>query len=230
MSDAAGEAASSADKETARRKYDAIAGAYSSRYADPRAIARRQVELVERWGRRIPRGATILEVGCADGLVTEALAGAGHRVTALDLSPAMVETARRRLERAGLEANLADADVDDLIGLDGLAGPFDVVVAVMWTFFAYTSDAAAALGQLAALARWKLLVDANPRVVRPAAACSAVAAAGFGRVSWRPFLVPQRWRLPAPVLRSLAVAERVPGVRSAPLRWRANVVVKGERS
>jgi SAM-dependent methyltransferase len=44
-------------------------------------------------------GARVLELGCGDGELTFQLVDAGAEVTALDLSPAMVEVARERLER-----------------------------------------------------------------------------------------------------------------------------------
>jgi 2-polyprenyl-6-hydroxyphenyl methylase/3-demethylubiquinone-9 3-methyltransferase len=44
---------------------------------------------------RVPLpGATVADVGCGGGLLAEALARAGASVTALDLSPAMIEVAR----------------------------------------------------------------------------------------------------------------------------------------
>ena len=44
---------------------------------------------------RLPlSGATVADVGCGGGLLAETLARAGARVTAIDLSPAMIEVAR----------------------------------------------------------------------------------------------------------------------------------------
>lgn len=212
-------------KGSLQSKYDRIAPTYSSRYADPAAIARRQVALVGSWGSKVGPRARLLEIGCSDGFATEALVRAGYEVTAVDFSPGMVDVARERLAAAGLTADVRVANVDSL----DLDGSYDVVLAVMWTFFAYTRDAAAALSCLATRTRVKLLVDLNPRVVPIEVAIEAVREAGFDNVVWRPFLVPQRRRLPPTMLAALAKAEQVPGVRGLPLRWRGNVVVKGER-
>ena len=212
------------DKRVLRRKYDAAAPTYSNRYADASAVARRQVALVEGWGSKLAPGDTVLELGCADGLVTEALATAGFVVTAVDLSPVMVETARQRIHHAGLHAAFAVGDVESI----DFGRRFDAVLALMCSFFAYAADPHSTLIRLGEHARAKLLVDANPRVVSPRMAVAAVAGAGFDRVAWRPFLVPQRRRLPVSALYTLAGAERIPGVRSLPLRWRGNVVIKGE--
>lgn len=211
-------------KDALRRKYDAVAARYSSRYADPDSVARRQVELVRRWGAPALPGASVLEIGCADGLVTEALARAGYRVTAVDLSPAMVAAARRRLADAGLEAEILEADLDSL----SLGRRFDVVLAVMWNFFHYAADPHAALARLVAHTASKLIVDADPRKVRPREAIHALAAAGLVRVSWRPFLISQSHALPRVAVCVLATAEVVPWLRSVAMRFTRKFVVKGE--
>jgi len=48
-------------------------------------------------------GSPILEVGCGTGRVVQMLAGAGYRVTGVDLSAAMLAVARRKVQAAGLE-------------------------------------------------------------------------------------------------------------------------------
>jgi SAM-dependent methyltransferase len=51
-------------------------------------------------------GERILDLGCGDGVLTEALRSMGCRVVGVDASPAQVEAARRR----GLEAHVADGE------------------------------------------------------------------------------------------------------------------------
>lgn len=167
-------------KESTRRKYDGLAATYASRYRDPAAVARAQVGLVTRWGRPVEPGARVLELGCADGLVTEALAEAGYSVTGVDLSPAMVAAARRRLARRGLPARFVVADIDRL----ELDGPFDAVLGMMRSFFHYADDPAGALARLRTVSP-KVLVDVNPRQVPIAEACRAV---------------PLRWKFNAVIL------------------------------
>ena len=66
----------------------------------------------------VPRGATILELGCGAGRVTRELLRLGHRVTAVDDSPAMLAAVP-----IGANAVLADARRLDLPGRR-----FDVVL------------------------------------------------------------------------------------------------------
>lgn len=85
-----------------------------------------EVPLLQRLGAGLD-GADVVEIGCGRGVGTELLLrrmGAAH-VTALDLDPAMVQRARRRLARYGnrvdvqlgdaCELPLADAAVDTVV-------------------------------------------------------------------------------------------------------------------
>lgn len=70
----------------------------------------------------IPAGRTVLDLGCGTGRLLAALDP--RRGVGVDLSPAMVEQGRRR--HPHLELHVGDAEDPDL--LDGLGGPFDVVL------------------------------------------------------------------------------------------------------
>jgi SAM-dependent methyltransferase/3-polyprenyl-4-hydroxybenzoate decarboxylase len=67
-------------------------------------------------------GARVLDVGTGSGLVAAALARAGHRVVATDVSRAALE--RARAETSGLDVTLV---VDDACS-SGLVGPFDLAL------------------------------------------------------------------------------------------------------
>jgi ubiquinone/menaquinone biosynthesis C-methylase UbiE len=60
------------------------------------------------------RGRSLLELGCGIGLDTVEFARHGASVTALDLSPACVDLARRLLSYHSLEANLMISNAEDL--------------------------------------------------------------------------------------------------------------------
>jgi SAM-dependent methyltransferase len=206
------------------RKYDRIADTYSARYADPAAVAGRQVDLIRAWGAVIPRGASVLEIGCADGFVTEQLVRAGFRVTALDFSPRMVDVASRRLRAAGLAADFVVANVDDF----DPPGMFDVTAAFMGSFFTYSARPREALSRLARATRTKFLVDLDPRRTSIESAVDEVRAAGLSSVQWRGFFVPQRIRLGRYGLALFRMFEQFPPARDTLLRWKFTAVVKGE--
>jgi len=60
------------------------------------------------------RGNDVLEIGCGTGVHTKLLAEAGARVSAVDLTPTAVALTRRRLELAGLSADVREADAESL--------------------------------------------------------------------------------------------------------------------
>jgi SAM-dependent methyltransferase len=124
--------------------------------------------LLRRWAPPLP--ADVLDLGCGTGSLSVLLAGAGHRVTGVDLAPAMIGAARAKLAAAHLPATF-------LVG-DAAAPPvgeerFDLLVArhVLWTL----PDPEAALRRWAGLlrpggalllveGRWRQSADPAPYV------------------------------------------------------------------
>jgi len=70
------------------------------------------------------RGARVLDVGCGGGLLAESLAKAGADVTAIDLAPTMIETARLHALDSGLKI---DYQVESAESVLKRAARFDVV-------------------------------------------------------------------------------------------------------
>jgi 2-polyprenyl-6-hydroxyphenyl methylase/3-demethylubiquinone-9 3-methyltransferase len=67
----------------------------------------------------------VVDVGCGGGLLAEALAAAQARVTAIDLAPAMIETARLHAAGAGIAIDYRVSDAGSLARQEPAA--FDVV-------------------------------------------------------------------------------------------------------
>lgn len=86
-----------------------------------------------------PRGRA-LDLGCGTGLNVLALARAGWQVTGVDFSIPAVIAARRRLKRAGMNAEIRMHSVTDV---RGLAGPFDLLFDVGCYFGLPEADKAA---------------------------------------------------------------------------------------
>ncbi|HUQ10006.1 MAG TPA: bifunctional 2-polyprenyl-6-hydroxyphenol methylase/3-demethylubiquinol 3-O-methyltransferase UbiG [Steroidobacteraceae bacterium] len=70
-------------------------------------------------------GARVLDVGCGGGLLAESLARATARVTAIDLAPAMVETARLHALDSGLDIDYR-VDSAEMLAASH-SGKFDVL-------------------------------------------------------------------------------------------------------
>jgi 2-polyprenyl-6-hydroxyphenyl methylase/3-demethylubiquinone-9 3-methyltransferase len=87
-------------------------------------------------------GARVLDVGCGGGLLSESLTRRGAQVTAIDLAPAMIETARLHAAQSGLAIDYRVADIATL----GDA-PFDAVCCM--EMLEHVADPAGFLGLLA---------------------------------------------------------------------------------
>jgi SAM-dependent methyltransferase len=73
---------------------------------------------------------SVLEPGCGSGRMAEELAGRGLDVCGIDISPAMLALARRRLAEAGVDAEIVLADMCDFdLGrsFDGAVCPINTI-------------------------------------------------------------------------------------------------------
>ncbi len=105
-------------------------GALARRWWDPQGPQRPLHELnPARLGYvrdRVPLGgARVLDVGCGGGLLSEALAREGARVTALDLAPELIDVAKLHLLESGLQVDYRLQPVEALA--EQAPGSFDAI-------------------------------------------------------------------------------------------------------
>lgn len=93
-------------------------------------------------------GKDVLEVGCGSGIAVQLFAEAGANVTAVDLTPWAVATTRSRLGAFGFEANILEADGEQLPFADDA---FDVVFS--WGVIHHSTDMDRALSELVRVCR-----------------------------------------------------------------------------
>ncbi|MGH7588198.1 MAG: class I SAM-dependent methyltransferase [Gemmatimonadota bacterium] len=122
-----------------RRRYDRLAAVYDRRWSSyVEASVRETLRRVE-----VRDGERVLDVGCGTGALLEAIAGRvpQARLAGVDLSPAMLAVARRRL------AGRAALVVGDATDLPLAGGRFDLVLSS--SALRYWPDPAAALAEIA---------------------------------------------------------------------------------
>jgi 2-polyprenyl-3-methyl-5-hydroxy-6-metoxy-1,4-benzoquinol methylase len=75
---------------------------------------------------------TVLDIGCGTGSLSVVLAGLGHTVTGIDVSPSMISLAREKAETSGL---LIDFQVMDAAAPQLSGEHFDAIVCrhLLWT-------------------------------------------------------------------------------------------------
>lgn len=95
-------------------------------------------------------GKTLLDVGCGGGLMSEALAGCGARVTGIDMAEASLAVARSHMKTSGLAIDYRQTTAEALTKIN--PGRYDVVVC---------------MELLEHVPRPPSIVDACARLVRP---------------------------------------------------------------
>ena len=207
-------------------KYNDLAEGFAEQtWANLAFDMRRRLFLTTHWGKALHAGDSVVEFGCGDGYLAQLFVHEGFHYRGLDISPKMVAEAERRLAAAELTASFLAIDADQV----SLTQPVDAAVSYMGAFFSFIQDPLTLLQRVRPHIRKKIIVDLNPRgrITIPNA-MDMLKTAGFQNVAWRPFFVPVTMKLPAAALKTLSVCESVPVLRSLPLRWKFNVLLKGE--
>lgn len=180
------------------KKYDEIAERYSAHdYADADRYYSRRAAVV---ARSVPPGATLLDLACGDGGLGPHLISRGIDYRGVDASERMVEVARRALGNRVVRG-----------GFDYVP-PEPVDATTIFRSLYLVPDRLAFLERVRGYSA-RLIFDFDPRAYDPRAVLADVRAAGWERVDVRPFLMPQRGRLPRPLQSLLFLLEPLPGAR-----------------
>ncbi|HEY1070820.1 MAG TPA: bifunctional 2-polyprenyl-6-hydroxyphenol methylase/3-demethylubiquinol 3-O-methyltransferase UbiG [Thermomonas sp.] len=171
------------------------------------------------------RDATVLDVGCGGGLLSEALAKAGARVTAIDLAPNLLKVARLHGLESGVKVEYRQAAVEALA--EELPGAFDVVTCM--EMLEHVPDPASVVRACATLLKpgGRLFLSTLNRT--PAAFALAIVGAEYiarllpkGTHQYRDFIKPSEL---ARLLRDAGLAiEDVSGLLYEPWRNAARIV------
>jgi SAM-dependent methyltransferase len=181
------------------QKYDAIADRYSEHdYADAERYYARRAKVV---AAQLAPGASVLDFACGDGGLGRHLLALGIDYRGVDASERMVEVAQRALGDRVVRATLEYTPPE----------PVDATTIFRSLYLA--PDRRAFLEHVRGFTRSKVIFDFDPRAHDPGAVLEDVRSAGWGRVEVRPFLMPQRAKLPAPFQRLLYAIEPLPGAR-----------------
>jgi SAM-dependent methyltransferase len=202
-------------------KYSGKAEDWTERqYADARSYLAHRADLIVRLGPRLEPGDEVLDLACGDGGLGELLLARGLRYRGVDVTPEMVEEARRRLgERAAVE--LGD--------LNDYGPPAPVAATTVFRAIYYARERAAFFRHAASFTEKKLVFDLNPRQYRLQDVLTDLRSTGFERVALRPFFVPQTVALPRVAVTAARALERSGPLARLALRFRFTYLVAASR-
>jgi SAM-dependent methyltransferase len=202
----------------AEAKYDSLADSWSGgAYANPSCFYRRRADVVAALGGKLRPGAKILELGCADGGLSEVLVADGYVLEGMDVSSRMIELARRRVPHG------ATFGVGDL---NTYAPSEPVEATIGFRVLPYVDDLATFFARAASYSTEKIVFDLVPSTGPTLAVVrSALGAAGLGRVDVHPWLLPARTAIPRVGVSLVSGLEHVRPVALAITRRRFSVVV-----
>jgi SAM-dependent methyltransferase len=197
-------------------KYTGSAADWSrEQYADSATYLRRRADVI---ARGLTPGDVVLDLACGDGGLARFVVAHDLEYRGVDLNEAMVLEARRH----GVVADVGD--------LNGYLPREPVAATTLFRALYYARDRAAFFRHVGTYTEQRLVLDLNPRQYALRDVERDLVAAGFLHVEARPFFVPQRVALPAPVARLARFAEDVRPLARAILRVRFTYVLVGSRS
>jgi ubiquinone/menaquinone biosynthesis C-methylase UbiE len=127
--------------EPTRHSYDAVAGTYADGLRDELAGKPLDRALLAALLEQKPAGTTVADLGCGPGHVTGWLAAHGTSAVGIDLSPGMIEVARREQPEAQFR-------VGDLLSLPADDAEFGAVIAFYSIIHLAPGELPAALAEM----------------------------------------------------------------------------------
>jgi SAM-dependent methyltransferase len=189
-------------------------------YADVTAYLSHRAELIVSLGPSLAEGDEVLDLGCGDGGLGEALLAHDLRYRGVDATTEMVEAARARL---GAHAAIELGDLNDY------APPSSVAATTVFRAIYYARDRRAFFERAAEYTEKKLVFDLNPRQYRVEDVLQDLRHAGFSDVELRPFFVPQTVSLPGLLVAVAKGLERSGPLARLALRARFTYLVAASR-
>ena len=138
-------------------------------------------------------GKTALDVGCGAGLLTEAIARLGAKVTGIDASPQLIDGARQHAAAMGLEIDYRAGDVQ------ALDGKFDLITCM--EVIEHVTEPAAFVRALAGrVTAGGLLIMSTPNATSWSRLMMITVAEGLGRIpkgthDFEKFIAPERMKV-----------------------------------
>ena len=149
------------------------------------------------------RGARVLDAGCGTGAMAVELARRGAEVVAVDISPALVEIAQKRMP-TDLPGRITWVAGDML---DQTEGRFDHALAMDSMIYYSAADIAGLLGKAAERINGKFVFTIAPRT--PALMLMWRAGKLFPRADRSPVMIPQTTTAIASALREIGIKRRL---------------------
>ncbi|MBN2906168.1 MAG: magnesium protoporphyrin IX methyltransferase [Rhodobacteraceae bacterium] len=144
-------------------------------------------------------GARVLDAGCGAGPMTQELAERGAEVVAVDISPSLLEVAKKRIpEKLHRQITFVAGDM-----LGDALGRFDYAMAMDSLIHYRAPDIAAALGRLAPRVRQKIVFTIAPKT--PLLSAMHVSGKLFPRSDRSPRIIPHSEARIAGALRDVGI-------------------------
>jgi SAM-dependent methyltransferase len=185
---------------TTADKYDRLAECFSDHdYADAELYADRRAAAIVSLGPSLRPGATVVDLGCGDGIMAGPLEARGLRyVAGVDASEQMVAAASRR--HPGLTFVAARSE--------DYEPPEPVDLTICLRAFYYPEDRVAFFSRVAGYTRVRFVFDFRQAAHPADTVVRDLQAAGFTRIQLRPFFTPQQRSLPGIALPLVSAVER----------------------